>query len=344
VGIDSHHKKILTDAAWKKVAELGEKNVVAIGFGIALKSHIPDLSRPSVMRFYVKKKSDRKHKLELRHELTLRLDDSPGTKSRARGRTIKVSTDVYELPKMVGAGRSTYLVGTGRVTSGLVVRWEEEAVTAAGMGSRIGRFGVVTVAHSFVDQPLNRKVFIEAIGFGVPIVGTRVCQSVPATDGIDACLVDFKPEDGIRAGILSDPLAPALQMKAFDDLHDDQDKVGASFQATRTVSYSVAGTLDSAPISNVGTKLSNLLHVQGGHDAFVYGTSGSILGVFEAKPQGVDLLPSAIQLGADERTFSMALGQSLEVTLGWIQRQLTIQLFKSNKRLVAGKVIPINIF
>jgi hypothetical protein len=334
-----HQRDLLTNAAWRKLADHGEKNVIAIGYGIALRTELPDLTRPHVMRFYVRKKSKRKHKVEIRDSLLLSVGPT------GKRRRIRVPTDVYELPSMVASGRTAYLYSNGYVTTGIVVRWRERVLGQLVPNSASSTFfGVVTVAHNFVGHPITRPVFVESFHSRIPIVGKRICESDPQRDGIDACLIEINVEDGIRAGIIQDPYAPGLVYKSFHDLSDDQNKVGMSMQTNRSVSYSVLGTLNAAPIEGIGPNVVHLLHVQGGHQAFEAGTSGSVLSVFEVAASRISLLPSALQVGADETTLSMGLGQSLETVLPWLARQRTLQLYPQGRTLDQGRIEPIGVF
>lgn len=250
--LDANDKKLVTESLWKKIAESGDTNIVGIGFGIAVKEGNTDLTRPWVVRFYVKQKRGGRHKFKITPEITVDIEPKYAASDGGK-RKVTLLTDVTKVPTIEPAGRKLTIPGNGLVTSGIVLRWYKASGGAT--ANQTLRLGVLTVAHDFKGIDPNRMVTIESPNNLLqPITGKRAIQSDPAKVGIDACLVTVEVDEAIKAGLLTDPLASPLPIKQYADLEDDRDKTGESRQADRTVSFRVLGTVGNLPVKMSGLK------------------------------------------------------------------------------------------
>lgn len=327
----------------QQIESSGEKNICAVGFGIAEKKGKIDLARRQCVRFYVKKKPrtaaqkrKTKHQFEVKESFEIPLSESSSDGQDQYGRKslsprLIMPTDVHQIGKLVGSTRVARLKGDASiVTTGVVVRWL--------LTSQAEPFwGVLTVAHGY-ESPVPDSVLLEKTIsepdmrirdplLGGAFKGKRYKQFKPPDEGVDLALIRVNPQDLVRYNIIEDlNLVEPVNVPTLESVISQDGKSGVALQAgsDEMISFDVLGVIsDQLYFENVGY-VGDLLHVKAAENAFVGGTSGSpYLVTIRSQGHSIKTVPVAIQVGADSGTsFQEGYAQSLNVSLRQMRRRI----------------------
>jgi len=340
-GLTQQQRERICDYLWGKIAASHDTNIVGIGFGPALKGSELDLTRPSVIRFYVRKKRPAGGRTRAKFpvgpeiQVPLALDDLPevpGPDVRLPWATFP--TDVHEVGELVGTGRQVTIdADPSRVTGGSVVRWFEG-------GDSRAHWGILTVAHGF-DVPVDPSSLVGDTTIlnprsGDSFRGLRLLQFRPPVSGMDLCLIGVVESDLVAHGLIAAASQAPQPVRSYQQLGSDRGVGGLSRQIQRDLFLTVVGTVDSLAFGGIGT-VRNLVHVQGPPQAFAVGTSGSSFEVLNSSTGNLEA--AAIQVGADSDTsFRDGYGQALDSALDIVATELSKYLRSTGKTLANGRV------
>ncbi len=328
---------------WTQFIQPEDSNVVGVGFGIGVKADSIDLQRPVVLRLYVlekrAKRSRKKNRplseidplvnvglFEPNDQLFLATDNSRSHDLHGRpltGGTIQLPTDVMQVGKIVSSGA---LVSVHRdpsiVTAGVVVRWRQW------LSPSILRWGIVTVAHGF-DPPIDPSVAIDSQILnpvdGRVFHGKRIVQFRPPLRGYDTVLIGVRMSDLLDHGLIVSEHTPPIIPASYSSIGLSRGTVGIAYQRARFVGFTVIGNVSPLNVEGVGS-VDRMMHVRSeAKDAFVETTSGSVYAI--ADPDTHNLIPAAIQIGADASTdFRDGFGQCLSDVLSHLATELSRRL------------------
>ena len=302
-----------------------DPNIVGVGVGYGLKDGCIDLQRPYCARFYVHEKFSKRKAVRqplcIPSEMRIprnNVRDTSGTMDalsrKVRSSWIELPTDVHELGDIAGSSGLVELnADPDIVSAGTIVRWKS--------GTKV-RWGIVTVAHGFESAPsssTSEDITISLPTSGATFVGKRIVNFNPVSLGVDATLIEVPVSRLIDVGLLADEHPVVKVPPPYTDLKPENFPTGTSLQTERSIPFSVIGPVNELAITNVGT-VKELVHIQGPSQAFVHGTSGSLLRLLDANAD--EVVPAAIQIGATAPSFSHAYGQSLRKSLTRIRAKL----------------------
>ena len=342
------------DWFWKYCADCEDDNVKGVGFGMALKDGELDLSRPLVMRLYVKSKRPKKSRSKKRPKSEIDthiefcmdhigtpLNQNPETSYRdfhdrpIDAARIRLPTDVHEVGELTGSGALTKIVGDPSVvTAGAIVRWRQRR------SLNVTRWGIVTVAHGF-DLPIGSTepsdTRILNPNTGNEFFGNRLIQFKPPFRGYDTVLIGVSESKLLTEGLISSASMPAAPTLSYRAIGESGGVAGRAFQRGRLVDFSVVGNVAPLNFRGVGT-VGRLVHVRANApQAFVETTSGSVYSILHRRTRR--LVPAAIQIGSDNRLpvpFRDGYGQCLRDILSNLAMEINRRLANVNDRLENG--------
>lgn len=340
---------------WTQFLAPDDSNVVGVGFGVGLREDRIDLQRPVVLRLYVQRKRKRASRAVRRPkseiDSTVKIDLLETTEqlflpSRKRahrdlhGRTvqgaiIEIPTDVFQLGNVVSSGALASVVGNSSiVTAGTIVRWRQV------LSPNVLRWGIVTVAHGFepaIDPLTTKDTRIIHSLDGSQFEGKRLIQFRPPLRGFDTVLIAVQPGDLLHAGLIPSESAPAISPMTYDQIGVMGGGVGVSYQQARHIGFHLIGNVAPLNVRGVGT-VDRMVHVRSfAEQAFIDTTSGSVYAI--ADPESKQLIPAAIQIGADSDTqYRDGYAQCLHDLLHHLALELHRRLAPNADGLVAQKL------
>lgn len=324
-----------------------DKNIVGFGFGCAEKDDYLDEDRPRSIQVFVKQKlRNTKSTRKIPKTISIPLpnfgwDDSKRSPSRKHVQ-LKFPTDVIVDQECTSCGGKVKKDGTELVTTGAVVRWKVRKNTGIQT-----RFGVLTVAHAFFNNPATGISDITVkFPSGIEIVGSRLVQTVPrqeattnATPSVDACLIEVSDLSLLDSQIISSVSQPRLPYFATDQLLDRPFRSGVAENAIERVNFSFLGIRDTQHIRGIGF-VDAVVRVVADDNDFIRGTSGTIFQLLNEVGQ-VQHFPAAMQLGSISPEFSVGLGQSLHLATRIIRNRLDAAISNNLRRLESFELIAI---
>jgi hypothetical protein len=285
---------------------------VGVGIGYGLKDGAIDLQRPYCARFYVRdkfaKRKAARQPLAVPNDLRIPGDylsdvnaSLDGLRRSVRTRWIELPTDVHCVGDMTGSGGIVELTGDPDVvTAGTIVRWQSAGEV---------HWGIVTVAHGFESRPaitVSNDVTISLVS-GVEFVGRRILNFNPVSLNVDATLIEVPIERLMDVGLVSDASPTGFAPSpVYSTIRPENFPTGTSLQADRTIPFTVVGPVTQLTIANVGI-VKHMVHILGPNQAFVPGTSGSLIRLLDTNSNLV--VPAAIQIGATAQLMPMLTGR-----------------------------------
>lgn len=290
----------------------GDKGVVAVGLGWAMKAGKPDKSRPGPILVYaVKKKKKRPPKGQgIRPTQTVTL---PAPKGKPRRRAT-FKTDVIEVSTGFLTGLRASCAGEA-FTAGAVVAWGSPGATFGGF---------LTVAHGVPRSRTGTQIVLR---WQESTIAGRVIGVTSQASWLDAALIQISD-----SAIADGPLAPIFEnstgvdCRTVGQLVDDarvNHPRGLSFTTSGPRPFVVSAFFPSQdprnPILRDAPQLRELLIVQGVVNEFEPGTSGS---PWAASPTVADAIQVGGYTGRDPDTgeiypFFKGIGQPLSLYLDW---------------------------
>ena len=286
-----------------------KSNITDVGFGLPIRDEQVDRGAGMVVTFFVcKKKANPSRKdFPVPRHVELRL------KRGHHFETFTFPTDVIELPRFTQTGR----LATHRrdhpndLTAGVVVTWAKSGVDDPILGIVTVRHGLEAGRGRFVRFRVHPTLDESDPEF----VGT-ICWKSPTNSVIDAAVIEVERKDLERAQILK-PNQPLTSHppRSLDLIANDSGRNGRSKRTDLQPTFLVQLYLPKATrrIANGLGPVEHLVLVRSEvREAFRPTTSGSAWVVDLPRDDGRDI---AIQLGADEATYQLGVGQALSAIL-----------------------------
>lgn len=346
---------------WTEFLKPEDANVVGVGFGVGIRDALVDLQRPVVLRLYVKEKrkknSRRKRRPLSEIESTIKVGFfesgeplflSGGSPENLdfHGRPItagilQLPTDVIQVGRIVSSGAYASVDhDPSIVTAGVIVRWRQR------LSVNILRWGIVTVAHGFdppIDPSAARDSRIQNPVNGQTFHGKRIVQFRPPLRGFDTVLIGVQSRDLLNHGLIVSEYSSPIQPASYSSLGFSRGTVGIAFQRGRFVGFTVLGNVSPLYVDQVGS-VGRMVHVRSeARQAFVPTTSGSVYAI--ADPNGQNLVPAAIQIGADSGTdYRDGFGQCLSDVLSHLATELSHRLASFSDSIVDNDLQLVSYF
>lgn len=291
----------------------GDRGLLAVGLGWALKDGKPDSQRGQVIIYLVRKKKKLSRLLKSRRiprEVAVYLTEGKG-KTKRRRRTV-LKTDVIELPQAV---QTSFMATPSDIDSPFTVA----ALVSWGSASQLS-WGLLTVGHGLANSGTNLAEI--TINSSTTFSGTVIAKT-SESDWLDAALIQLDNlviENNLQ-NFLPQPGDPPAKVRTISQLVSDanlsSDHPAGYFITPEGPQNFLIWAYFENPPSNCIQDAPNRRHfllVKGVPGEFCEGRSGSIW----LSNQG---FVDAIQIAAFPPTMSDGIGQPMEDYLDWAQSQ-----------------------
>ena len=300
--LTSDELRRIHDSALRRLRACDAENVVAVGFGRALKAGRFDPKRATCLCIYVKRKRRRvSARRRLPSQITVRW---------RRGATLMAHTfptDILEVGKLRAAARPSLAQGDAFVV-GIRVRWRR-------VRSRMVESAWLTVGHPFYGSTVR-----EAARIAWP---WRVLLRSRRGSRFDAALLENPGEGSVGDNAGDARHLPVVTLEALRDLPGAEGELVAE---SRRGEIRFQAYLPRLEVPGVG-RLVHVVSALGDRGTFEPGVSGA--------SWLVGGLPAAMQVAAVASLFELGFGQALTSTLVWAEQALSL---RAPNRRVLGPV------
>ena len=295
------------DSALRRLRACDAENVVAVGFGRALKAGRFDPDRVTCLCIYVKRKRRRvSARRRLPSSLTVRW---------RRGDTLMAHTfptDILEVGNLRAAARPSSAQGDAFVV-GIRIRWRR-------VRSRMVESAWLTVGHPFYGSTVR-----EAARIAAP---WRVLLRSRRGSRFDAALLEDRGEGSVGDNAGDAHHLPVVTLEALRDLPGEEGELVAE---SRQGEIRFQAYLPRLEVPGVG-RLVHVVSATGDRGTFEPGMSGA--------SWLVGGLPAAMQVAAVASLFQVGFGQALTSTLVWAEQALSL---RAPSRRVVGPLEVVDV-
>jgi hypothetical protein len=316
VKLKKSHVIALTHRLYKRHTATGDKGLLTVGIGWAMKRRLFDAERGRVITYIVSKKRKR---IALRHRIPSKVYVYLTKRKAGKNHRVRhvFKTDVVELRgKAVLTGIQCTPTGNPNdwFTGGALVSW--------GPTDNLS-WGILTVGHALVANPGDQ---VQISPNAKPAFNGTVKSCTALTDALDAALIQIDAGTALNCfgNLIPAPGSPPTAFESLDQFILDTTQTNPPTGFTLSIGGAQAFVVYAYLPAQLGTPIisdcpnrTNLLlvngpvSVNGAPGIFNYGTSGSIWINGQDNAMG-------IQIAAFAPAMTEGIGQSMEDYVNWV--------------------------